>query len=1141
VPRQPDIDLGTIGFGLDANTEPLERSLAVLQKFGQRVDALAKKTDEKAEAMYRKFAQVERTLLSLFDKTSAASQRLGQTGTGTGKIDELNAAYERLTRTLTKVKNISVMEPHEMARAQVGMNAIINQSQRLAREQEMGARRATDQQQALFRAQQRTADMAAAFQIRGAPAEFTTRATAALNTFESTLKRGTLSTQNLRVAQNALNAELSLLSRNMRVMEGASVMANAFHNLSRATILAVGPLSGVGARMAVLASLFESTTAQAALFVAGVVGVATVVGLIGAAGVRATMEMERFNALLLSASGSSALVGDEFKYVLGQADKLGQNVKGLVAPYASFATAARLSGFALEEQRDIFESVMITGAALRWDADKTGRAFLALEQMIGKSVVQSQEMKLQLGQVIPDAVGLAAIAMGKTTSELMRMMEAGELITKDFLPKFSTILRQTFSPGSVAGAASLQAEFQRLGTAVFLFNKAFDETTRISTAVRAVVVSLADTMRYFADNMNQILAVVAAFGGALASWVVIGTVTTIVMSLRTALIGLWGALLGVGAALSFTGIGALLQALLRIGLMVGGATIAYKAFRTEIDLVSTDTRAFIDNTNQWIKTTEELGFAHVRTAKIVKDATNERLENISREIQGLQLQLEVQKLIEEYNQRTRVQSLGGEPFMQRNLFGRRGAAAATAPTVAAEDPETKALQARIDALRKLQEELATTLEAVNRVKTKDFGLQGELGNKAFDNWIEKVQKAIRENEKLANVLKATVVDQDAVRLAVAMDKAGDLMAELPKKAGNLSKIRAELTAAGFAGANLKDQLVALFLQMGRSQDSTQTITQKMQDFTKAAQQEGEMFYELTARLRGVQQELLGVNPERLREQEQLQVKLTKLRGILEETTVSQEGVNAGLARYKELWDQLKTEERELARVKTLHGEIKKMVTTIEDDLARALVTATETGKLSFSDLFASAGRDLLAYMFKVQLLRPLFQALFGDIYSGGSTGSQGLIGDAVMKMLQFYSGGTSGTGAGAGDIPTTANIGHGGGIMGSAMQTRAVSSSLFNSAPRYHGGRLGAGEMPAILKRGEGVFTEAQMKSLAPAGGAPSVTVNVINQSGEPLKAENSGQPRMDAQGWVVDVLISKMSRDSRLRQNMRSMLAAPT
>ncbi len=88
---------------------------------------------------------------------------------------------------------------------------------------------------------------------------------------------------------------------------------------------------------------------------------------------------------------------------------------------------------------------------------------------------------------------------------------------------------------------------------------------------------------------------------------------------------------------------------------------------------------------------------------------------------------------------------------------------------------------------------------------------------------------------------------------------------------------------------------------------------------------------------------------------------------------------------------------------------------------------------------------------------------------------------------------------------------HTGGIVGreTGGSPRMMSASAFRGAPRYHAGKMpgiGGNEVPAILKRDEGVFTPAQMSSLGPAGGNTVVLSPTINVSQPQGATEEQGQ-----------------------------------
>ena len=100
---------------------------------------------------------------------------------------------------------------------------------------------------------------------------------------------------------------------------------------------------------------------------------------------------------------------------------------------------------------------------------------------------------------------------------------------------------------------------------------------------------------------------------------------------------------------------------------------------------------------------------------------------------------------------------------------------------------------------------------------------------------------------------------------------------------------------------------------------------------------------------------------------------------------------------------------------------------------------------------------------------------------------------------------------------------HTGGVVGEeAAFYRIVPSLAFAGAPRFHSG-FAPDEYTAILKRGEGVFTPAQMRALGimASGAAPkiNVTYNVKNESDSEIQTDEP-QVRFDGDAWWIDTAI---------------------
>lgn len=62
--------------------------------------------------------------------------------------------------------------------------------------------------------------------------------------------------------------------------------------------------------------------------------------------------------------------------------------------------------------------------------------------------------------------------------------------------------------------------------------------------------------------------------------------------------------------------------------------------------------------------------------------------------------------------------------------------------------------------------------------------------------------------------------------------------------------------------------------------------------------------------------------------------------------------------------------------------------------------------------------------------------------------------------------------------------------MGSEGVPGLVDSAVFGRAKRFHSGGLAGDEVPIIARKGEGIFTPQQMRSLSPASQGTAIYVN---------------------------------------------------
>jgi tape measure domain-containing protein len=202
--------------------------------------------------------------------------------------------------------------------------------------------------------------------------------------------------------------------------------------------------------------------------VGGVLGGLFAVGQIkqfASAVLETTIKFEAMRKAIDFASGSAEMGQKNFEFVRQTAQKLGLDLKGAVEGYKTFASASNLAGQSSQETNRQFAAVAKAAQVMGLTAEDTKGAFLALGQMMSKGSVQAEELRGQLSERLVGAFGIAAKAMGVTTGELNKMLQKGQVLAADFLPKFATELENTFGKGNTQ-VTTLAASQNRFNSSI---------------------------------------------------------------------------------------------------------------------------------------------------------------------------------------------------------------------------------------------------------------------------------------------------------------------------------------------------------------------------------------------------------------------------------------------------------------------------------------------------------------------------------------------------------------------------------------------------------------------------------------------------------------------------------------------------
>lgn len=163
------------------------------------------------------------------------------------------------------------------------------------------------------------------------------------------------------------------------------------------------------------------------------------------------------------------------RFLLRITEAYGVELVATTKRWSRFLAAANESGLALRETEEIFESMTKASAALGLGTDDLSSVYLALEQMLSKGKVSTEELRRQLGEKLPGAMGIMAASMGVTIPVLDKMLKKGEVLSAEVLPNFARAVEKAYGIENATRIETLIAKQNRLGAAWQRFIKNVSE------------------------------------------------------------------------------------------------------------------------------------------------------------------------------------------------------------------------------------------------------------------------------------------------------------------------------------------------------------------------------------------------------------------------------------------------------------------------------------------------------------------------------------------------------------------------------------------------------------------------------------------------------------------------------------------
>jgi len=202
---------------------------------------------------------------------------------------------------------------------------------------------------------------------------------------------------------------------------------------------------------------------------AGFAGLAYSVIQVGRSIFENSKKLDSMNLALEKVTKSTYEFAESKRFLSQMSERLGIDILKTAKSYTTFRAAADQSNLTMGETTEIFESFADVGANLALTSSEMGSIFLALEQMLSKGKVSTEELRRQLGEKLPGAMGIMADALEVSTGELDKMLRQGKVLSETALPKFAKQVRKVYGVDLKKAVDTLQASQTRLNNAWIRF------------------------------------------------------------------------------------------------------------------------------------------------------------------------------------------------------------------------------------------------------------------------------------------------------------------------------------------------------------------------------------------------------------------------------------------------------------------------------------------------------------------------------------------------------------------------------------------------------------------------------------------------------------------------------------------------
>lgn len=289
-----------------------------------------------------------------------------------------------------------------------------------------------------------------------------------LKTAQAALSAGAFKAQvsgldEIAKAAGVSSKQLEGLTNSMLKSQAAATANRAFEYLQKNAGLSTLQLAklraGLGDTGGALSTLMSGARAAAV----PVLAVGAAFGVAAKASFDATLKLDSTTAAFESITGSAKAAQEQLLFIRELSDRLGLSFLDTAQSAKAIFASAESTGLGMEKAQKAFQAVATAGTALKLTTDQMNRLNLAVSQVISKGRPMAEEMRQQIGEVLPGAMGLFAKSIGVTGKELDKMFQNGKTTLDQFFT-FLDVLQNKYEEAAENASHSMQAELGRLKT-----------------------------------------------------------------------------------------------------------------------------------------------------------------------------------------------------------------------------------------------------------------------------------------------------------------------------------------------------------------------------------------------------------------------------------------------------------------------------------------------------------------------------------------------------------------------------------------------------------------------------------------------------------------------------------------------------